>query len=173
MKSDAVIRPYRPEDLPAIEKIVKLIWTVGMDYVREQVYGFQIGGQPWYEHKLQAVRGDAQHRPDYWFVTECDGQVVGFCSYHIDTKTGIGIVGLNGLHPDVQGQGLGSLQLRFILKKISERGMTIVEVITGLNEGHGPARRLYERAGFKPLFANQMYWMILSDKSGKTDKGLN
>lgn len=161
MKSSPVIRPYHPEDWPAIEGIVKLIWNIGIDYTREQRYGHQIAGKPWHEHKLAGMRADVKTRPDYWFVTELNGKVVGFCSFRVNPEKSIGTVGLNGLHPDMRGKGYGTLQLQFVLNKFKKRGMKIAEVGTGLNEGHAPARKLYERAGFEPLFDDRMYWMRL------------
>ena len=162
MNSNYVIRPYRPEDWPAIEEIVKLIWTIGIDYIREKKYGYQIEGRPWHEHKLIAMRADIQARPDCWFVTEMEGRVVGFCSFDVKQDKGIGEVGLNGLHPDMRGKGYGTLQLQFVLNELRKRGMKIAEVVTGRSdEGHAPARKLYEKAGFVPLFDNQLYWMKL------------
>ncbi|MBU1736297.1 MAG: GNAT family N-acetyltransferase [Verrucomicrobia bacterium] len=161
MNSKPVIRPYRLADRPAIEEIVKLIWTIGIDYIREKKYGYQIEGKPWHEHKLIAMRSDIQARPDCWFVTELEDRVVGFCSFIVQQAKGIGVVGLNGLHPDMHGKGYGTLQLQFILNELRKHGMKIAEVTTGLNEGHAPARKLYERAGFEPLFDNQLYWMKL------------
>jgi hypothetical protein len=38
-----------------------------------------------------------------------------------------------------------------------EAGMTHATVGTGLNEGHAPARRMYEKAGFEPVIEYRMY----------------
>jgi len=161
MSESADIRPMRPEDWPAVEAIVRRIWNIGLDYLREQRYGIQVGGKPWDQRKVEALKAEAFSGLDDWFVTEAEGRVVGFCSAHSDSSTGIGQVGQNGVHPDVQGTGVGSRQLAFVLEELRRRGMTIAEVQTGLNDGHAAARKMYERAGFEPLFDARTYGMTL------------
>ena len=158
------IRPMRPDDWPAIEEIIRLIWDIGLDYLREQRYGFEVGGRAWHERKADSMRGDIGRNPGDWFVTESpEGRVIGFCSLRADETTGIGEVGHNGLHPDCRGKGLGSAQLRFSLAELCRRGMAKAEVQTVLNEGHAPARRMYERAGFEPVVSFRRYTMDLAE----------
>lgn len=157
------IRPFKKDDWPAMEEIIRLIWTMGLDYVREHLYGFKIGGKPWQERKTQSMYHEVMTRPANWFVTEEDGKVIGFCSYSLDTETGIGQVGQNGIHPNYKGKGYGSRQLNFILDLFRQKGVKIVEVHTGLNEGHAPARAMYERAGFKPFYESRLYTLKLEE----------
>jgi GNAT superfamily N-acetyltransferase len=166
-----VIRPLRPEDWPAIEAMIKRIWAIGVDFLREQTYGFQVAGKPWHERKAPAVRQELYDQAAHSFVTEIDGQVIGFCCLHLDPSTGIGEVGHNGVHPDYRGKGYGARQLRFILGELRRQGMRIAEVQTALNEGHAPARRMYEGAGFKPLIAFQRYYLDLESFDEQTHGG--
>jgi GNAT superfamily N-acetyltransferase len=162
MAEETHIRPWQPADWPAIDQIVRRIWNIGLDYLREKRYGFQVGGRPWQERKSQAIHHEILAGPRNWYVTECDGRVIGFCSLSADPDTGIGQVGQNGVHPDFKGQGYGAKQLEFILGELRRRGMTIAEVHTGLNDdGHAAARMMYERAGFEPLFDHRTYTMKL------------
>ncbi len=155
------IRPFRAEDWLAVHDIVERIWDIGLSYVREERYGFQVGGRPWQAHKTEDIRRELFAEPAHSFVTEAGGRVVGFCCLHVDASTGIGEVGQNGVHPDYKGKGYGSRQLAFVLDELRRHGMKIAEVQTGLNEGHAPARRMYERAGFVPLIGYQRYSMDL------------
>lgn len=161
MDDTGCIRPYQPEDWPAIEDIVKQIWDIGLSYLRERRYGFQVGGRSWHAHKTDDIRRELSAHPGCSFVTEVDGRVVGFCCLHLDPTTGIGEVGQNGVHPDYRGKGYGSRQLAFVLDELARRGMSIAEVQTGLNDGHAPARKMYERAGFQPLIGYQRYSLDL------------
>ena len=152
----------RPDDWPVVEEIIRQIWNIGLDYLRESRYGFKVAGQSWQDRKTQSVRREIEANPGNWFVSEFDGRVAGFCSLSADTATGIGQVGQNGVHPDLKGKGCGSRQLAFVLDELRRRGMKIAEVHTGLNdEGHAPARKMYERAGFEPLFDHRTYCMKL------------
>ena len=161
-EDNMVIRPFCKHDLSAIEEIVKKIWNIGLDYKREKEYGFPIGGKSWQQRKAESFRNAILANPSQWYVTEIDKKVVGFCSYFVDEQTSIGTVGQNGVDPDYKGRGIGSSQLRFVLDKIRQAGMKIVEVHTGLNEEHTPARKMYERAGFKPLMDSRIYYMKLT-----------
>jgi len=155
------IRPFRNEDWPAIGQIVKLIWNIGLDYLREKRYGFEVGGKPWYQRKAEDLRQEIRANPGDWYVTEVDGRVIGFCGLSIDPSTAIGKVGGNGIHPDYKGKGYGRGQLRFILDELRRRGMKIAEVHTALNDGHAAARKMYERAGFEPIMDSRMYTLEL------------
>ena len=161
MDEHVLIRPYRDSDYPAIREITVRIWDIGVDNTKERVYGFKVGGKPWQERKTQTLQNQIGAHPDNWFVSDLQGRVVGFCSFSIDNTTGIGQVGHNGVHPDYQGQGYGSNQLRFVLKKLREGGMKIAEVWTVLNEEHAPARSMYESAGFQSLSESRLYYRKL------------
>ena len=161
MGETAKIRPFREADWAAVKRITKAIWGIGLDAVRQERYGFQVGGRPWQDRKAESLRSSISANPQDWFVTELDGRVIGFCSLSADASTGIGTVGQNGIEPEYGDRGYGSRQLQFILEELRGRGMKIAEVHTGLNEGHAPARKMYERAGFEPLFDHRTYTLGL------------
>ena len=161
MNGQPLIRPFREADWPAVKEICELIWGIGLDCVREERYGFEVGGKPWQDRLVESLRESMGARPQDWFVTELDGHVIGFCALSTDTSTGIGQVCRNGIHPDYAGKGHGSRQLRFVWDEFRRRGMRIAEVHTGLNDGHAPARKMYERAGFERLFESRLYTLKL------------
>jgi GNAT superfamily N-acetyltransferase len=154
------IRRYVPTDWPRLEEIITKIWSIGLDHLRESRYGHLIGGKPWHQWKCEAIRSHTVKNPNY-FVTEVDGRVIGFCSYVIDSSTNIGEVTANGVDPDFVGKGHGERQLAYVLDQLKASGVEIVEVTTALNDGHSPARRMYERAGFEPLLDSRRYTMKL------------
>ncbi len=163
MTDDGTIRPVHEDDWPAIKDIVEQIWDIGLSYWREQTYGYQIGGKPWQHHKTSEIYAELFAQPGNSYVTEVNGQVIGFCCLLMDPSTGIGEVGHNGVRPDCRGKGYGTRQLEFILDEMRRRGMKIAEVQTATNEKHAPARRMYERAGFQPIIGFQRYWMRLEE----------
>ena len=163
MEKSATIRPYVEDDWPAVRDIVAAVWHHGVDCAREQRYGFLVGGEPWQDRKTRTLRDEIVHEREHWFVSELDGTVIGFCSFHLDPSTGIGQVGHNGVHPTHQGAGHGARQLRFVISKMKEAGMEIVEVQAVLNEGHQPARRMYEREGFRRLMDSRLHYLDLRE----------
>ncbi len=84
-------------------------------------------------------------------VVEVDGEVVGFVSYELNDKSKIGEVQLLAVHPDYQNQGIGTALNLYALQKLKESGMKLAVVGTGGDDGHAPARRSYEKAGYTGL----------------------
>jgi len=146
----------RKNDFKEVEKIVKKIWTMGVDKLREETYGI-IGNKSWDEWVWKSVKEYLKDKNTKKFVTKINGKIVGFCSYRIDKIKKIGTVGYNGVLPEYSGMGIGTYQINKILELMKKEGMEIAEVLTGLNEGHAPARRMYEKANFKEFFKSILY----------------
>ena len=99
----------------------------------------------------ELLRNLCRESADKMFVAEMGGQIAGFVSYALDVgQTGVGEIGLNAVHPDYAGQGLGTALYDFVLARMREAGMRVATVGTGGDAAHAPARRDYEKAGFCP-----------------------
>ena len=85
------------------------------------------------------------------WVAETDGAVVGFVAVDIDPSAKVGELTLIAVHPDHQGQGIGTAMNYFALRLMRNAGMTLATVATGGDPAHAPARRSYEKAGFVGL----------------------
>lgn len=81
-------------------------------------------------------------------MTELAGAVVGFVAVRINAATRVGEIGLNAVHSDHAGQGIGTAMYRFALRRMKEAGMAAATVATGGDPSHAPARRAYGKAGF-------------------------
>ena len=82
------------------------------------------------------------------YVAEQAGIVVGFVSLQLNRDTTIGEIGLNAVHPDWAGAGIGTAMYDFAVERMREAGMRVATVSTGGDPSHAPARRAYEKAGF-------------------------
>lgn len=104
----------------------------------------------WEENKAGQVRRHFEQHPDWFYVgiQQADQTVVGFVTVRIDEARSLGTIGNNAIDPNLQGRGLGSAMHRFVLDVFKEMGLRFASVTTGLDEGHAPARRAYEKAGF-------------------------
>jgi GNAT superfamily N-acetyltransferase len=76
------------------------------------------------------------------------GELVGFIAIKLDHDTKIGEIGLNAVHPDHAGKGVGTAMYDFAVARMREAGMRVATVGTGGDPSHAPARRAYEKAGF-------------------------
>ena len=95
------------------------------------------------------------------YIALLDGRVVGFVTYHADPITLKGELGGNAVDPDCRGMGIGPKMYEFALNKMKEEGMEYATVVTGLDDGHAPARRAYEKAGFQKNLPSIRYYKKL------------
>ncbi|MBV9267378.1 MAG: GNAT family N-acetyltransferase [Acidobacteriaceae bacterium] len=84
-------------------------------------------------------------------VAEENGAVVAFIHYQLNSEKQCGEIGLNAVHPAHQGKGIGSSMYSHVLDLMRRQGMNYVQVGTGGDPSHVPARRAYEKVGFVPL----------------------
>ena len=82
------------------------------------------------------------------YAAEMDCTVVGFVSIQLSQDTQVGEIGLNAVHPDHAGKGVGTTMYDFAIARMKEAGMQVATVATGGDPSHAPARRAYEKAGF-------------------------
>lgn len=82
-------------------------------------------------------------------VGEEAGAVRGFVSLSVERETLVGEIGLNAIHPDHQGRGIGTRLFTFALERMRQQGMRAAVVSTGGDASHAPARRAYRKAGFE------------------------
>lgn len=145
------MRPVRPDDQPILEDIRKAAFAPVFESFRsilgEEIYALaqarEDEGQSAYLESLFASSSG-------WdvYVAELDDAVVGFVSIQVKQETRIGEIGLNAVHPDYAGKGIGTRMYEFAIAKMKEADMQVATVSTGGDPSHAPARRAYEKAGF-------------------------
>jgi GNAT superfamily N-acetyltransferase len=82
------------------------------------------------------------------YCAESQGRVVGFVSVQMNGETKVGEIGLNAVHPDQAGNGIGTEMYEFALARMRQTGMRVATVATGADASHAPARAAYTKAGF-------------------------
>jgi GNAT superfamily N-acetyltransferase len=82
------------------------------------------------------------------FVAEVDAQPVGFVSVRIEVDARLGEIGLNAVHPEHAGHGVGTAMYEHALDHMRRAGVRVATVGTGGDASHAPARRAYEKVGF-------------------------
>jgi ribosomal protein S18 acetylase RimI-like enzyme len=148
------IRPFRGTDVGRVLEITILAWTPVFESFR-RILGadlFPIICPDWEADQRRGVEA-ACRGEDGWsaWVAERDGALVGFVVFRLNHDTGIGELGYNAVHPEHQNSGIGTMMYEFALGRMREGGMRAAKVETGGDSSHAPARRAYEKAGFRPL----------------------
>jgi ribosomal protein S18 acetylase RimI-like enzyme len=154
------IRPFEAADLEVLQRIRALAFAPVFRSFREIV------GEP--IARVAFDRADAEQaellartcaaQPDQQVhVAILADVIVGFVSLSLDRAKRIGEIGLNAVHPDHAGRGIGTALYRSALDEMRLAGMLVATVGVGGDASHGAARRAYEKAGFGP--AVQSLWM--------------
>ena len=146
-----VIRRARVDDLPVLQEIRQAAFAPVFASFRTML------GDALYE-MVQAPEDAAQSEllasllapESSWEVhaAEVAGAVVGFVAFQMNQGTRVGEIGLNAVHPNHAGQGVGTAMYAFALSRMKEAGMRAATVATGADASHAPARRAYQKAGF-------------------------
>jgi GNAT superfamily N-acetyltransferase len=158
-----VFRPVKPADIELICEIAVKAWQPIFASYRRMLGDelFEALHTGWEARKANQVRQAALRQPDCVYVTEVDGATVGFTTFHVDENTRLGTIGNNAVDPDCQSRGVGSFQHEQVLELMRQRGMRFAKVTTGLDEGHAPARRSYEKVGFDRSTPDVTYYRHL------------
>lgn len=154
------LRPARPADYDRIVDIATRAWTPIFTLwleMQRQAFGQVLEEWRAEQHTGPAVRRFCEAHPDCVWVTESDGRVVGFITFIIDQEKGLGTVSWNAVDPECRGEGTGTRQVERVLELFREAGLRYADVTTNHDQGHAGARRMYEKAGFKPVFISIRY----------------
>ena len=150
-ETEVLIRPAKEDDLPYLERVRQAAFAPVFDSFRA-ILGDRI-------YELAQAREDEAQK-DYlvsllalesqWevYTAELVGTIVGFVSVRLNQETQVGEIGLNAVHPDYSGQGIGTEMYDFAVARMQQSGMRVATVATGGDPSHAPARRAYEKAGF-------------------------
>jgi ribosomal protein S18 acetylase RimI-like enzyme len=161
------IRPYQPADLAPILDLSILAWepifTAWKNILGPALYPVAIYTD-WREGQRAVVEKYCTDEHMHTWVAEVAGQVAGFIVYEMNAETRTGEVQLLAVIPADQNQGVGTALNRFALDAFRAAGMRLAVVGTGGDEGHAPARRAYEKAGYTGLPLMRYYQLLSEDE---------
>jgi ribosomal protein S18 acetylase RimI-like enzyme len=164
---NVVLRQARDDDLPRVDEIAIMCYKPIFDsYVAmlgQECYE-AVRHDPeltWEERKTGQVRRLYGEHPEWLWVLEEEGKLIGFVTFELIPEKNMGAIENNGVHPDHAGQGWGKLMYRHVLQHFREQGLRFAFVDTGLDDAHIPARRAYEAVGFDRPVPMVHYWQDL------------
>jgi ribosomal protein S18 acetylase RimI-like enzyme len=161
-----MIRDYKPDDLEKIMDIADRAWA-GIHDAYKNIFGnelFNILVPDEHFRKGKEVKTFVSEHPDWIYICEEDNTVVGFVTFTIDKEKKIGEISNNAVDPKCSLKGMGQQMYKAVFERFKQEGMIYACVRTGLDEGHAPARRAYERAGFNISRGMVSYFMKLDEK---------
>ena len=151
-----LIRPYRPEDLPALKAItVEAFDGVSIDQGIEREFG-PVAGHDWRWRKARHLDEDAAREATGIFVAEEDGQVVGYITTWQDRQAGIGHIPNVAIAASFRGQGLGRQLIEHALAQFRASGLSHAKIETLVQNQVG--NHLYRSLGFREV-ARQIHFV--------------
>jgi len=145
-----VIRKYKDGDLSVIADIAKRAWLKIYDMYQD-TYGrelFSLLVPDKDTAKEKQIKDHVLNHPDWIYICEENGKIVGFITFAIHRERKIGEIGNNAVDPECGLKGIGQQMYGEVFKRFKDEGMLYAQVTTGLDDTHLRARRAYERAGF-------------------------
>jgi ribosomal protein S18 acetylase RimI-like enzyme len=147
------IRPVCDDDVEELVQLSLLAW-VPVFASFEQILGPTIYRSVWPDWRAgqsEAIETVCRDGEKTVWVADVDGIAVGFVAYELNGQDRMGEVLLLAVHPDYQNRGIGTELNKFALARMVESGMVMAKVETGGDPAHAPARRSYEKAGYRAL----------------------
>lgn len=150
------IRPYQPDDLPALKAItVQAFAGVSIDNGIEQVFG-PINGHNWQWRKARHIDDDVRRDPSGIFVAEDNGQVVGYITTWRDLEAGLGHIPNLAVAERYRGAGLGRQLIEYALDHFRRAGLSHAKIET--LEQNAVGNHLYPSLGFREV-ARQVHFV--------------
>lgn len=160
----ATLRVQRTADVPVLVELAKRSWR-DVEAAVDAALGSPLDRlvtPSWDVHHEAVVRGACESPESSVVVADDDSEIVGFVGYRVhEASPGMsayGEVEVIAVDPDVRGRGVGRALLDRAVSDLREAGVPVIMLATGGDEGHTPARSLYESAGFRRLPTAQ-YWL--------------
>lgn len=112
----------------------------------------RLHGQDWREHQAGAVRATLSHPDMNVFVAVHDDEPIGFVAAVVrDRAIGLGEIEMLAVDPHHQNHGVGTALTDHGTNWLRSQGLSVAMIGTGGDRGHAPARRAYDKAGYRPV----------------------
>ena len=166
-QSGVQLRLARDKDLPFIDEITVICYAsiqesfasmLGEDFYQRVRHNPEL---TWEERKIRQNRELYAEHPEWIWVLEEYGGVIGFVTFYLFPEHGYGHIDNNGVLPHYAGKGWGKFMYQHVLQYFRDEGLRFAHVDTGLDPAHIAARRAYESVGFDRRIPLVEYWQNL------------
>jgi ribosomal protein S18 acetylase RimI-like enzyme len=167
MGSKAItISKAQPKDHEAICTIAVKAWQAIHDGYRRDIDNDDLYNRishNWQKRKADIIVTKMQDMPEEVIVARDNvGNILGFATFFINEKSGLGEIGNNAVAPKYQGMGIGKVLYNHVIAVFRERGLAYATVTTGYEDaGHANARAVYGKVGFKKMQTSITYSLKL------------
>lgn len=156
------MRDYRAEDLEAVMTIANTAWQPIRKMSREALGDFISDlFNPAGDALSKGLQVKEQIDSGKYGIAVCEheGVVIGFITWKIEGL--VAEICNNGALTSCGIKGIGQTMYKYVMDIFRASEVKVVRVTTGLDWAHEPARKAYERAGFKRRLESVTYFMEL------------
>ena len=156
------MREYKSDDLDAVMALADQAWQPIRKMSREALGDFISDLlNPAGDAKSKGLQVKEQIDSGLYRIAVCEheNQIAGFITYRINGDAAE--ICNNAADGTLNLKGIGQMMYRYALDDCKKAKAKFVKVTTGLDPAHAPARRAYERAGFKKHLDSVTYFMEL------------
>jgi GNAT superfamily N-acetyltransferase len=155
------IRDYESGDRDAVVELSLRAWSPVFRSVND-ILGPELAtllhGADWRAYQASDVRATLSSASNRAWIAEIGDEIVGFASATIiDQERRLGEITMVAVDPSAQENGVGGAVTEHATAWLRDRGMLVAMIATGADPGHAPARRVYERLGFRQLPSAQYF----------------
>ena len=146
------IRNFEPCDVEAVVRLSLRAWAPVFASLEQAMDPevFRDFYPDWRQCQKKAVEEVCADKNANVWVAEENGEVAGFAAVFLRSPT-FGEIYMIAVDPDFQRRGIATALTEVAVNWMRARGVTVAMVETGGDPGHAPARRAYEKSGFKLL----------------------
>ena len=146
------IEPFDPTMMDAVIQLSLRAWEpvfASMEDGMDPAVFRSFYPDGWRETQSAVVRDTCSNDEIDTRVAIVSGVVAGFVATKVQEDRVMGEVYMIAVDPDYQRRGIGVRLTDDAVDRLRSEGVSVVMVETGGDPGHGPARGLYERTGFR------------------------
>ncbi|MAM61491.1 GNAT family N-acetyltransferase [Maritimibacter sp. UBA3975] len=146
------IQPYSPDDRDAVCDLAVAAWAPVFELTRQDVPGFVYDAfypEGWEPRQVSDVGALLDEAPEAFWVVRAGDALAAFAGIKLHPEDRMGEILIIAVAPDHQRKGIGAALMAHCEAEIRAAGADIVMVETVGDRGHAPARRTYEKAGYK------------------------
>lgn len=102
----------------------------------------------WRVSQAEAVRSACGNEKMPTWTALVDGTPVGFVAVKVHADDGMGEIYMVAVDPGSQGRGIAARLMETAIDWMKQQNLKLCIIDTGMDSGHAPARRAYEKLGF-------------------------
>ena len=146
------IVPYDSIHLDEILDLSIRAWTPVFPLMKKEIPDYVYDAfypDGWKARQLADISDICRDDATSQWVALAGDKVSGFMGIRVHEEDSMGEIYVIAVHPDYQRQGIGSALMSFAFDWLRQRGLKMVMVETGGDEGHAQSRTAYESVGFE------------------------